>query len=147
MIVGIKRFIAVCGTTVIVTAPVINAQSMPERTLIDRYCVSCHNDRLRTANLALDEVDMSAVGTHAAALEKVVRKLRAGQMPPPGRPRPEVADIATFVSELEDALDRSADDAPNPGRIVVHRMTRLEYVKRDLGCVCSGNRSSYAPGR
>tara|TARA_B100001123_G_scaffold443174_1_gene588590 strand:+ start:2693 stop:5140 length:2448 start_codon:yes stop_codon:yes gene_type:complete len=132
MIVGIKRFIAVCGTAIIVTAPAINAQSMPERALLDRYCVSCHNDRLRTANLALDEVDMSAVGTHAATLEKVVRKLRAGQMPPPGRPRPKVADIETFVSELEDALDRSAADAPNPGRIVVHRMTRLEYVNAIL---------------
>ena len=60
----------------------------PSRALLDRYCVTCHNERLQTAGLTLDSVDISRVDVHAEVLEKVVRKLRAGQMPPEGRPRP-----------------------------------------------------------
>ena len=60
-----------------------DAQAL-SRDLLDRYCVTCHNDRLKTANLLLDHVDLGQVGAHAEALEKVVRKLRAGQMPPKG---------------------------------------------------------------
>ena len=99
-----------------------------DRTLLDRYCVTCHNQRLRTGGLALDEVDVAQVATHAEQLEKVVRKLRAGQMPPPGRPRPDRADTVAFAGSLEAALDRGAAASPNPGRVSVHRMNRLEYV-------------------
>ena len=98
------------------------------RALLDRYCVSCHNERLQTAGLMLDQVDLTAVGTHAEVLEKVVRKLRAGQMPPPGRPRPESATVAAFAASLEAALDRHAEAAPDPGRVASRRMNRLEYV-------------------
>src|SRR5207247_4460346 len=61
-------------------------------------------------------------------LEKVVRKLRSGQMPPEGRPRPDVASIAAFAASLESALDRNAAAAPNPGRVAWHRLNRAEYV-------------------
>ena len=125
---GIRSFITVFGAAIIFSSPSVSAQDGPDETLVDRYCVTCHNSRLRTANLALDEVDMSEIASNAETLEKVVRKLRAGQMPPPGRPRPESTEVSTFLSELELALDRSAANAPNPGRIVVHRMNRLEYI-------------------
>ena len=111
--------------------PSAQAQEAPtpvDRALLDRYCVTCHNSRLRTGGLSLDDVDVTQVAAHADTLEKVVRKLRAGQMPPPRRPRPEPAVTKGFVASLETALDRAAAADPNPGRVAVHRMNRLEYL-------------------
>ena len=99
-----------------------------DRSLLDRYCVTCHNERLQTAGLMLDKVDMNQVAANAEVLEKVTRKLRAGQMPPVGRPRPEQATVEAFATALESALDRAAAAAPDPGRVTVHRLNRLEYV-------------------
>ena len=106
----------------------------PSRALLDRYCVTCHNERLRTADLLLDQVDLDRVAVHAETLEKVVRKLRAGQMPPAGRPRPEHDAVETFTTALESALDRAAAADPDPGRVASRRMNRFEYVNaiRDL---------------
>ena len=100
----------------------------PSRALLDRYCVTCHNERLRTGGLALDAVDLGEAGAHAEVLEKVVRKLRAGQMPPAGRPRPDAPDVEAFAGALESALDRAAAADPNPGRVASRRMNRVEYV-------------------
>ena len=104
------------------------AAQAPSRTLLDRYCVTCHNERLQTANLTLDAVDLARIGDHAEALEKVVRKLRAGQMPPEGRPRPAREEVETFVAALEAALDREAAGQLTPGRVASRRMNRVEYV-------------------
>jgi mono/diheme cytochrome c family protein len=98
------------------------------RQLLDQYCVTCHNQRLKTAGLLLDQVDLGRIDTHAAALEKVVRKLRSGQMPPEGRPRPDAATLETFVTTLETALDRAAAGRPDPGRVASRRLNRVEYV-------------------
>ena len=105
-----------------------------QRALLDRYCVTCHNERLRTGGLQLDRIDVGHVGAAAEVWEKVVRKLRAGQMPPPGRPRPAQAAYDGLASWLEAELDRAADARPNPGRPVVRRLNRLEYTNavRDL---------------
>jgi len=110
------------------------AASVPDRALIDRYCVTCHNGRLKVAGLELDKMDLGAVGPSAETWEKVVLKIRAGQMPPVGRPRPDNAAAAAFTASLEDALDRAAERAPNPGRPTVHRLNRTEYTNaiRDL---------------
>ena len=105
-----------------------SAAAAPSRELLDRYCVTCHNDRLQTGGLTLDRVDLAQVGEHAEVLEKVVHKLRSGQMPPEGRSRPDDAVIATFAMSLELALDRAAADRPNPGRVASRRLNRLEYV-------------------
>jgi hypothetical protein len=100
----------------------------PQRALLDRYCVSCHNARTKTAGLALDTLDIADVGDRAEVWEKVVRKLRAGLMPPPGAPRPDRTAHDTFVASLEQALDRAAADHPNPGRTeMFHRLNRTEY--------------------
>jgi len=102
--------------------------AVPSRALLDRYCVTCHNDRLRTGNLMLDRVDLGQVGAHTEVLEKVIRKLRAGQMPPEGRPRPDADTIDAFVTTLEVALDHAARAEPNPGRVASRRLNRVEYV-------------------
>ncbi len=106
-----------------------------ERALLDRYCVTCHNERLRTADLTLDTLDVTNVAADAAAWEKVVRKLRAGAMPPRPRPRPDPATYDGFASWLETELDRAAAANPDPGRTeTFHRLNRAEYhnVIRDL---------------
>ena len=104
------------------------------RALLDRYCVGCHNERLKTGGLELDSVDVNQVDRHREAFEKVARKLRSGQMPPQGRPRPDDSAITTFVSALEAELDRVGAAEPNPGRVASHRLNRTEYVHaiRDL---------------
>ena len=104
------------------------APEQPSRGLLDRYCVTCHNERLKTGGLTLDDLDLGQAGAHAEVLEKVVRKLRAGQMPPPGRPRPAAPEVAAFAAALESALDRAAAAAPDPGRVASRRMNRVEYV-------------------
>jgi hypothetical protein len=97
--------------------------------------VSCHNERTRTAGLALDRLDASNPGSAAQTWEAIVEKLRAGSMPPPGRPRPDAATYLAVADELERALDRAWAARPDPGRIgAVHRMNRTEYSNaiRDL---------------
>ena len=106
-----------------------------QRELLDRYCVTCHNGRMRTAGLALDEHDVAAVAAAPAVWETVVRKLRAGAMPPSPRPRPDAATYDRFVGWLEAELDRHAAANPDPGRTeAFHRLNRTEYhhAVRDL---------------
>ena len=107
----------------------------PQRALLDRYCVTCHNRKLRTADLTLDTMDVTRIGEGADVWEKVVRKLRAGLMPPAGRPRPDQANHDGFVAWLEGELDRAAAAQANPGRTeAIHRLNRTEYRNsiRDL---------------
>ncbi len=104
------------------------------RTLLERYCVACHNDRLRTAGLTLQGLEIGAVERDPELWEKVLGKLRAGDMPPAGRPRPTAGEAAAFVARLVAALDRFAREHPDPGRPAVHRLNRTEYghAVRDL---------------
>ena len=109
------------------------AQS-PDRAMLDRHCLACHNDRLRTAGLSLQGRDISDVAADPAVWEKVLGKLRTGGMPPPDRPRPTDAETEPVMAWLEASLDRIALDNPNPGRPAVHRLNRTEYGRavRDL---------------
>lgn len=99
-----------------------------------RYCVGCHNDRLKTGGLSLEKLDLASVGNHVETWEKVIRKLRAGLMPPPGMPRPALAEYEGLRNWLEEEIDRKAAARPNPGTIVLHRLNRTEYSNaiRDL---------------
>ena len=117
-----------CALALVAGAAAESAAQAPSRALLDRYCVTCHNERLQTANLMLDQVDLEQAGDHAEQLEKVVRKLRAGQMPPEGRPRPAGDEIETFVAALETALDDAAAGQLAPGRVASRRLNRVEYV-------------------
>jgi hypothetical protein len=106
----------------------------PDRAFLDQYCVTCHNERAKTASLMLDKMDLNHVGDGAETWEKVVRKLKAGMMPPSGARRPDRATIDAFTLKLEAELDRAAAAKPNPGATVLHRLNRSEYtnVIRDL---------------
>ncbi|HJT87049.1 MAG TPA: DUF1592 domain-containing protein, partial [Bryobacteraceae bacterium] len=104
------------------------------RGVLNQYCVVCHNQRLKTAGLMLDTLDLAAVPSRAEIWEKVVRKLRSGTMPPQGMPRPGHDTYDALASWLEARLDQSAGDAPYAGRPVLHRLNRAEYANaiRDL---------------
>ena len=112
------------------------SQSAPDySTFVGTYCVSCHNDRLRTGGFSLQNVGLTDVPAHADLWEKVARKLRSGEMPPSAvrtRPDPHVAEA--FAAYLETTIDRAAAANPNPGRAPVHRLNRAEYSNavRDL---------------
>ena len=103
--------------------------------VLERYCVTCHNDRLRTAGLSLDPAQLADVGQNAETWEKVVRKLRSGSMPPVDAPRPAPPEYDRVASFLESELDRAAAASPNPGPLpLFSRLTRTQYRNaiRDL---------------
>ena len=105
------------------------------RSMLDQYCVACHNDRLRTAELSLAGVDAEHPEADPELWERVVAKLRAASMPPPGRRRPDPATYTAVAAHLEGALDAAWSADPYPGRgSAVHRINRTEYANavRDL---------------
>jgi mono/diheme cytochrome c family protein len=115
------------------TASAASAASA-QRAVLDQYCVTCHNDRSKTANLSLEKLDLSTAGIQPELWEKVIRKLRAGVMPPAGVRRPPAAEYDGLRDWLESQMDRKAAANPNPGSIVLHRLNRTEYANgiRDL---------------
>src|SRR5712691_3182430 len=123
------------------------------RAVVDRYCVSCHNDSLKRGGLALDTVVTHEVGQNPDVWEKVLRKIRARQMPPIGLPRPDEATYKTVIASLETSLDRAAAATPNPGRTAtLRRLTRTEYqnairdllaLEIDVASLLPGDESSY----
>jgi mono/diheme cytochrome c family protein len=111
-------------------APSANADA--SRAVLDKYCVRCHNARLKTAGLALDQLDLARLADQAPIAEKVALKLRAGMMPPLGLPRPDRATRDALITWMENELDRhAATSLAAPG---LHRLNRTEYrnVIRDL---------------
>jgi hypothetical protein len=129
-----------CLCTAIIAAPMmtLRADDPPPapaaKALIQQYCVGCHNPHLKTGGLVLDASATDGISEHPDIWEKVARKLRTGEMPPPGLPRPDATAYRTATLELESALDRAAANRPNPGRVPVHRLNRAEYTNaiRDL---------------
>src|SRR6476646_3202402 len=101
-------------------APPANAPK--HRATLDQYCVTCHNDRLKTSNLSLEKLDIATAGNHPEIWERVVRKLRAGVMPPPDVRRPPLADYDALRDFLEAELDKKAATRVNPGSVVLHRL-------------------------
>src|SRR5688572_2329388 len=84
------------------------AAPSPHQTTIGRYCVTCHNSRLRTGGLALDDLDLSNIGARGDVWEKVIVKIRSGAMPPLGQPRPDAQTVESLVTGLESELDAFA---------------------------------------
>ena len=99
--------------------------------IVGKYCVTCHNEKLKTGELALDVIARGSVRDHAPIWEDVLHKLRAGSMPPPGMPRPEKTAIDRLMASLATELDAAPRD---PGRPLLRRLNRAEYgnVIRDL---------------
>ena len=115
-------------------ASVESAGPLQHRAVLDRYCVTCHNERLRTAGLSLEKIDVARAADSPEVWEKVVSRLRSGAMPPQGMPRPPQPNLDGFAAYLETTLDRAAAGRPNPGRPALRRLTRTEYRNaiRDL---------------
>jgi hypothetical protein len=104
------------------------------KATVDRYCVTCHNDRVVTGGISLEHIDFANVSGHAESLEKVTRKLLVGAMPPAGAPRPDSATLRALRTGLESELDRAAARTHHPGRALLRRLNRTEYANaiRDL---------------
>ena len=104
------------------------------KATIDQYCVTCHSARLKSGDLVLESADVAHVANNVEMWEKVVRKLRAGVMPPQGARRPDDATMHALIASLESSLDQAAEARPNPGRPLLHRLNRAEYKNaiRDL---------------
>jgi len=135
ILIGVGITLAGAGTLPPAEAQTATPQSASQyRAVLDRYCATCHNERLRTAEMILSTKDVANVSADAASWEKVVRKLRTRGMPPAGMPRPDEATYDSFATYLETELDRLAAADPNPGRPAVHRLNRAEYSNavRDL---------------
>jgi mono/diheme cytochrome c family protein len=131
MRVGLFLFIAAFLAGI--AAP-LEAQTQAPRALFDHYCVTCHNQKLKTAGLELDKLDPTRAADNPESWEKVIRKLRAGMMPPLGMPRPDSATIAQTAAYLEDQIDRAAATKTHLTVPAVHRLNRTEYANavRDL---------------
>jgi hypothetical protein len=106
----------------------LHAQPQRQKAVVDQYCITCHNEKLRTGGLSLQNADLIEIPPGAETWEKVIRKLRVGAMPPQGMPRPDRATLDGLASYLETALDRAYAASPNPGRAGMHRLNRAEYA-------------------
>ena len=109
-------------------------QVPPAAAVLSKYCISCHNDKRKTAGLAIDILDLQRIGSDAEVWEKIARKFRTHEMPPPGAPRPDGATYTAVTAYLEHALDAAAAANPHRTRVPVHRLNRNEYANaiRDL---------------
>ncbi len=144
----IKRLaVAVCVSVPIVFAATVQtAQRTPVRpssstsatppalmtpeaqgAMVQQYCAGCHNSSVKSGGLVLAGFDFAHVEQHTEVAEKVIRKLRAGMMPPPAAKRPDVATVNAFVTAMETTIDRAAALHPNPGTRVLQRLNRTEY--------------------
>src|SRR5262245_10939327 len=110
------------------TRPQSNTTASAPQSFLSQYCFGCHNERTKTAGLILDKMDLARVDENAETWEKVVRKLRAGMMPPAGARHPDRPTVDGFASWLENELDRSAAVRPDFGSPGIHRLNRSEYA-------------------
>ncbi len=115
-------------------AKVAAVSATTARATLDKYCVGCHNDKLKVSNFSIEKADLSKAGEDPETWERVIRKMRAGMMPPPGMPRPPLAEYEGTRDRLETQMDRAAAAHPNPGSVILHRLNRTEYANaiRDL---------------
>ncbi|HEX9698498.1 MAG TPA: DUF1592 domain-containing protein [Acidobacteriota bacterium] len=105
-----------------------------QNVTVGRFCMRCHNDRMETGGLSLESFDVALAHENAAIAEKMIRKLRAGMMPPQTAQQPAEAEVVALIAALETTVDEAAAAAPNPGRRTFQRLNRAEYVAavRDL---------------
>src|SRR5262245_44766379 len=113
------------AATHVASAPAVSNQALTE--VVQRYCQVCHNDQALTAGLTLQGFDVAKAAENAPVSERMIRKLRAGMMPPPGMPRPAGDTLLALVETLERIVDDEARDAPNPGVRRFQRLNRPEY--------------------
>ena len=107
----------------------LTKQTDPQTALVKQYCAGCHSERGKAGGLSLASFDATAAVQHADVAEKMIRKLRAGMMPPPGARRPDEAALSALATSLESRIDRAAATAPNPGHRPFQRLNRVEYAR------------------
>src|SRR5213593_984424 len=116
-----KRLFTISGAVILLAALVLTpslgqqVQTPAQQELLNKYCLTCHNDKAKTGGLTLESMDVEHPFANAELWEKVIRKLRAGLMPPSGAPRPDRAALETFRASLEASIDQAASERPNPG--------------------------------
>ena len=147
LLMNLTRWVPAAIAGVVISATVVSGQretpapavspatAASHAGLVEKSCVGCHNDKTKTGGLSLQGLSLTDVPAHGAVWEKVLLKVRSGEMPPPTvRTRPDPAAAAAFASFLENTLDAAAAAKPNPGRAPVHRLNRAEYSNaiRDL---------------
>jgi len=115
-------------------APAPAAPAVNPAATLSKYCITCHNEKRKVAGLMIDHLDPQNVGADAEVWEKIARKFRTHEMPPPAAARPDQATYLAMTAHVERALDAAAAANPNPGRVPVHRLNRTEYTNaiRDL---------------
>jgi hypothetical protein len=129
------RSIAIAGIVILAAvASYIGIAHSEEQAIVNQYCVTCHSERLKTGNLVLEKLNPTQASANAETWERVIRKVRAGMMPPAGAPRPDRGTLDAFAASLETQLDRASAAHPNPGATALHRLNRNEYGNaiRDL---------------
>ena len=116
-----------CGRTV-------SSRQLTQRAVITQYCQGCHNDRVKSGGMSVQALEPRTLDQSAELAEEMIRKLRAGMMPPAGAPRPDAATLKALTRSLETTLDRAAAAHPNPGWRTFQRLNRSEYARsvRDL---------------
>ena len=125
-----RTLLAVICVVFLASAASYGQAVSPQRSVFNSYCVSCHNEKLKTAGLLLDKMDPAHVAVDAEQWEKVVRKLRAGAMPPAGLPRPDPATYESVASYLEKELDRAEAQNLNVGKLpLLHQGSHAEEAK------------------
>ncbi len=136
-----KRVVAASSVAILFAAATIFGQpaakpsSAPQpAALVNQYCLGCHNDKVKSGGFSWSRIDLAHPDQNAEQFERVIRKVRAGLMPPPGAPRPDTDTVKTFAATIENGIDQVAALHPNPGRPPLHRLNRTEYVNsiRDL---------------
>jgi hypothetical protein len=129
------RSIAIAGIVILAAvASYTGIAHSEEQAIVNQYCVTCHSERLKTGNLVLEKLNPTQASANAETWERVIRKVRAGMMPPAGAPRPDRGTLDAFAASLETQLDRASAAHPNPGATALHRLNRNEYGNaiRDL---------------
>ncbi len=129
---GLGMLLCAPGTALAQAASAPSRES--QQALVNKYCAGCHNDRRPAGGFAWSTIDLGDPAGNADASEKVVRRLRAGLMPPAGAPRPDAADARALALAMETAIDKSAAAYPYAGAPELHRVNRTEYRNsiRDL---------------
>jgi cytochrome c551/c552 len=129
-----RKWVLFCMVAGMSTASAAPDDAAQYRAVLDQYCVSCHNDRVKTGGLSLQTVDLAQAPANADVLERVIRKVHGGMMPPLGLPHPDKAVADGLVTWLRSTLDQAAEAHPYPGRPLLQRLNRAEYANaiRDL---------------
>ena len=119
-----------CGLTAAEAAHTEGLENIEQQwTLLNEYCVGCHNFEDWAGSLAFDTLSPESIHENTDIFEKAVRKMRGRLMPPPGNERPSEAKLDEFITEMENYLDSVSEDAgPNPGHVAIHRLNRKEYA-------------------